>query len=237
MENESILVIDDNPEIVRFLERILTPLGYDVIGAANGQSGLDMVTTRAPDLIMLDMKMPCMNGLEVLTALRQIGCQAPVIFMTVHGSESIAVEAFRLGVRDYLIKPFSIEEVQQAIDRALQEARLAREKEELARDLIASETVRQTVVTLAHHINNHLTALGGNLALLQESLSGIVQDSRVSVTKIEAVLRALQRVTKVQQTTYHGQIRMIDIEAALNEELAQNGVHPEEELRSRQKDE
>jgi two-component system NtrC family sensor kinase len=220
--HETILVVDDSPEIMCFLERILTPLGYNVIGATDGQSGLDTSIAHTPDLIMLDMKMPRMTGLEMLTALRQTGCQTPVIFMTVHGSENIAVEAFRLGVRDYLTKPFAIEEVQQAVDHALQEARLRREEEELAHNLVAAETVRQTVVTLAHHINNHLTALSGNLTLLQETLARIVQDSHASLTQIETVLRVLQQITEVQHTPYHDQIYMIDIETALHEELAQN---------------
>jgi CheY-like chemotaxis protein len=231
MPNETILVVDDSIEIVRVLrEYMLTPLGYQVISAADGQSGLDMALRHTPDLIMLDMHMPRMGGVEVLTALRQTDCQAPVIFMTMHGSEGIVAEVFRLGVRDYLAKPFTIIEVQQAVDRALQETRLIREREELTRNLIASETVRQTAVTLAHYINNQLMVLSGNLILLQESLRQqlaqqpallkALQDSQASVAQIAAVIRVLQQTTQAEQTTYLGQTRMIDIEAALREEMA-----------------
>lgn len=231
MPNETILVVDDSLEIVRILkEYMLAPLGYQVISAPDGRSGLKLAVSRQPDLIMLDLHLPYMNGLQVLTALRQMNCQSPVIFMTMHGSESIVVEVFRLGVRDYLTKPFTVEEVQQAVDRALQEVRLVREREELTRNLIASETVRQTAVTLAHYVNNHLMVLGGNLTLLQEALrkelphrtalSKMIQDSQDSTDLIAAVIRVLQRTTNAQQSTYHGQIRMIDIEAALREEMA-----------------
>lgn len=231
MPNETILVVDDSADIVQVLkEYMLVPLGYEVISAADGRSGLKLAVSRQPDLIMLDMHLPFMDGLQVLTALRQANCQAPVIFMTMHGSESIVVEVFRLGVRDYLAKPFKIEEVQQAVDRALQEVRLVREREELTRNLIASETVRQTAVTLAHYINNYLMVLSGNLTLLkealrkelprQEALAKMVQDSQDSTDLIAAVIRVLQRTTNAQQSTYHGQIRMIDIEAALREEMA-----------------
>lgn len=231
MPNETILVVDDSVEIVRILkEYMLIPLGYQVISAADGRSGLNLAVSRQPDLIMLDMHMPLMGGVEVLTALRQTDCQAPVIFMTMHGSESIVAEVFRLGVRDYLAKPFTVEEVQQAVDRALQETRLMREREELTRNLIASETIRQTAVTLAHYINNRLMVLSGNLTVLEEilrqtlleqpTLQKILQDSQESAAEIGAVIRVLQRTTQAEQTTYHGQIRMIDIETALREELA-----------------
>ena len=239
MSGETILVVDDSVEIVRILEEyILIPLGYQVINAADGRSGLNLALLHQPDLIMLDMHLPYMDGIAVLMALRQADCQAPVIFMTMHGSESIVAEVFRLGVRDYLAKPFTTKDVQQAVDRALQETRLIREREELTRNLIAAETVRQTAVTLAHHINNQLMVLSGNLSLLQsklgQELAGrpallkMLQDSQNSATQIEAVIRVLQRTTNPQQTTYHGQTRMIDIEAALQEELARLKEQTEE---------
>jgi len=231
MTCETILVVDDNLDFARTLERYtLAPLGYQVLYAANGQSGLQLAVSHLPDLILLDMNMPNMTGMEMLRALRQTDCTSPVIFMTMHGSESIAVDAFRLGVRDYLVKPFAIEEAQQAVDRALREKRLIREKEDHAQNLLIAETVRRTVVTLSHYINNYLTALNGNLSLLAEAfpqenwddldLLLTLQEAQDSSRKIEAVLRVLQSVTKVEHTTYHAQISMIDIENDLQKELA-----------------
>lgn len=230
MPNETILVVDDSEEIVRVLtDYMLVPLGYQAITASNGRRGLELAVSRRPDLIMLDMQMPVMSGLDVLTALRKTDCQAPVIFMTMHGSESIVVEVFRLGVRDYLAKPFTMEEVQRAVDGALQESRLRREREELARNLIASETVRQTAVTLSHYINNQLMVLSANLTLLKQvlarelpqhaNLQKMLRDSQSSTDQIAAVIRVLQRTTHAEQTTYLGETRMIDIEAALREEM------------------
>jgi DNA-binding response OmpR family regulator len=232
MANETILIVDDSPEIVRFLKSyVLGPMEYKVLTAPDGQAGLHMAISNPVDLIMLDMNMPKMTGVQMLVALRQTECKAPVIFMTVHGSESIAVEVFRLGVRDYLVKPFTVDEVRLVIDRALREIRLSREKEELSRNLVASETVRQTIVTLAHYINNNLQILNGGFSLLiegmqkdkidKEFLAGILKDCKNSVTQIETVMRVLQRVTKVKQTTYYGQANMLDIDSALREEQKQ----------------
>ena len=229
MANETILVVDDSPEIVRFLKSyVLAPLEYKVLTASDGQEGLNMAVTNPVDLIMLDMNMPKMTGLQMLIALRQTECKSPVIFMTVHGSENMAVEVFRLGVRDYLVKPFTVDEVRIVIDRALRETRLAKEKEELSRNLIASDTVRQTVITLAHYINNNLMILNGGFSLLLEGMQkdtidkqyllGILQDCKNSVGQIETVMRVLQKATKVKQTSYYGQSNMLDIDTALREE-------------------
>jgi CheY-like chemotaxis protein len=231
MPNETVLVVDDNPRFTHALaEYMLLPLGYQVVHAPNGQKGLKMVSSHKPDLIMLDMNMPYMSGLEMLKMLRKNDYQAPVIFMTAEGSEHTAVEAFRLGVRDYLVKPFTMEELKRTVDAALQETRLARDKEKLTHDLIVSETVRKTIVTLSHYINNYLMVLTGNLSLVQDEipqdlpnhavLIKALKDSQKNANKIAAVLRILRRVTSVEQTTYHGQVKMIDIEAALKEELA-----------------
>jgi DNA-binding response OmpR family regulator len=228
--NETILIVDDSPDIVLFLKQyILMPLGYKVLTASDGQSGLDIALANKPDLIMLDMNMPRMTGLQMLVALRQTEVQCPVIFMTLHGSEHIAVEVFRLGVRDYLVKPFTVEEVERAVDRALQEVRLAREKEELARNLAASDAVRQTVITMAHYINNNLMVLSGGMAILKEncedqkdeqvSNATIIRDCITSLSRIEAVMRVLQKVTNIREASYHGNIRMLDIEKALKDEL------------------
>lgn len=228
MPDETILVIDDSRDFVKTLiNYMLIPMGYQTLHAIDGKKGLEMATKHSPDLILLDMNMPRLSGLETLYALRQTDCTAPVIFMTMHGSESIAVNAFRLGVRDYLTKPFSTTELQKAVDSALHESRLSREKEELSRDLLVSETIRQTVVTLAHYINNNLMILTSSLELLAEMLpkdnttpQQIIRDSKKSTRKIEAVIRVLQKVTKAELATYHGQVKMIDIERALRKELA-----------------
>lgn len=230
MANETILVVDDSPEIVRFVKQyILQPLGYKVLSTGDGQSGLEMAVANNPDLILLDMSMPRMSGLQMLAALRQTSCQAPVIFMTMHGSENIAVEVFRLGVRDYLVKPFTVEEVHQAIDRSLREIRLGREKEMLMKELVAAETIRQTVITLAHYLNNSLMVVQAGLGLIQEGiqknqldaalLKQIITDSLTSANRIEAVMRVLTKITKVQQVAYQGPVKMIDIEEALRKEL------------------
>jgi DNA-binding response OmpR family regulator len=229
MAGETILIVDDSREIRILLDvDILPAMGFKTFAAADGREGLELAGRCQPDLILLDMNMPRMSGLEMLAALRAAQSMAPAILMTAYGSEHVAIEAFRLGVRDYLVKPFTPDEMLQAVDRALNESRLARQQEELNRNLLAAEAVRITVVTLAHYLNNHLTTLKGGLTLLGESLAekapdpyllDVLQASRKSALSIQAVMKVLQDATGMRLSSYTDTTMMVDIEAALREEL------------------
>jgi len=227
MPNETILVIDNNLEMRESLKRILAMDGYPIRCAADGDSGLQLAIQLQPDLILLDMSLPDLNGLQLLEALHQSECRAPVIFMTAFGSERMVVEALRLGVRDYLNKPFSAEEVRRAVEAAQRERRLAAQREALNRELVAAEAVRVTVVTLSHYLNNYLMSLEANLELIEEGLpnnagaglSEAVKCGKFSARCIEAVLKVLHKTTKVSLAPYAGSTPIIDIEAALRREL------------------
>ncbi len=230
MKKETILIVDDDREL-RLLLRVLLSPAYDAIEAENGRQGLLYADQFDPDLILLDMSMPEMSGIEMLEELQQKGCKIPVIFITAAGSEYVAIQAFKLGVHDYLTKPFHRHEVSKAIDNALRETRLVKEQKRLENQLAAIEAVHQTVTTLSHHINNQLMVIQGGLSLLCEShlwqemieddpaLNEILADSQAGASYINAVLRVLQRVTNIELSTYHDEEMMIDIKTVLKEEL------------------
>jgi DNA-binding response OmpR family regulator len=236
MAGETILVVDDSPPMRELMERaILEPMGYRVITAPDGNAGLRAAVGASPDLILLDMSMPGMSGLEMLEALRRTNCESPVILMTSHGSENIAVEAFRLGVRDYLIRPIRLEDARRAVDRALRESRLAGEREELSRSLLTAEAVRVTVATLSHYLNNHLMAVSGSLTLLGEALEQdepetdareILYQGKQSLQRIQVVLNVLRRATEVKTTPYAGAAPMLDIATTLETELEKISAAP-----------
>jgi two-component system NtrC family sensor kinase len=136
---ERILVVDDSQRIRSALRQaILEPEGYRVLTAPDGQAGLALALREHPDVVLLDVNMPRMDGLEVLEKLHEAHYEWPVILMTLHGSEEVAVQAFRLGVYDYLRKPFKVQDVLGCVRRALRESRLKRERDELLKRLEAS---------------------------------------------------------------------------------------------------
>ena len=125
MENsrERVLVADDHRENVRFIvDAILKPNGFQWIEASDGADALQKALDEKPDLLLLDVQMPKMHGLQVLEALQERGVHIPVVLMTFHGSEEIAVRGFRMGARDYVIKPFTVQEMLSAIEGALSDA-------------------------------------------------------------------------------------------------------------------
>jgi DNA-binding response OmpR family regulator len=117
---KKVLVIEDRRENIVFIaNNILRPEGWEVITARDGELGLQKAIEEKPDLIITDLKLPGMHGLDVLEALNKRGLHIPAIVMTFHGSEETAIRAFRLGAADYLIKPFNIDDMLNAINRAL----------------------------------------------------------------------------------------------------------------------
>jgi FixJ family two-component response regulator len=185
---ERILVIDDSQRIRSALrEVILEPEGYHVLTAHDGQAGLECALRERPDLILLDVNMPRMTGLEVLEKLDQARYEWPVILMTLHGSEEVAVQAFRLGARDYLRKPFKVEDVLACVRRALVESQLLRQREELLKRL---EAVNRQ---LKRRVND-LTALSAigqavtSLVDLKSVLSRVVEASVFLCQADEGVL-------------------------------------------------
>lgn len=187
MSGECILVIDDSKEIVKHLtQRILPTFGYKTIHAADGKTGLQLIREKSPDLVMLDYNLPKMTGIDVLQHMAQESLNTPVVLMTGYGSELSAIEAFRLGAKDYLIKPFTIDEIIETIDRALLEKRLLHDKEKLAEQLrrVKVEISRQT------HQMNTLFNIGKAITSL------------LSVDKVlERVLEAASYLTNAEEST------------------------------------
>lgn len=137
MSGETVLVADDRTDNIDFLRQyVLEPNGYIVKIATDGNQALRIALNEDVDLVISDLVMPKLNGLELMEELHKAGKQIPTILMTFHGSEETAVTAFRLGARDYIIKPFTVEEMAEAIDRALAEARLRTERDELTDNLL-----------------------------------------------------------------------------------------------------
>jgi len=118
MNNRTILVVDDEPQIRRVLRATLSSNGYEVLEAKDGPEAIDMVIRERPDLILLDVNMPGMSGLEACSKIR-LSYQGPIIMVTVRNTERDKVVALDAGADDYVVKPFAIGELLARIRAAL----------------------------------------------------------------------------------------------------------------------
>jgi diguanylate cyclase (GGDEF)-like protein/PAS domain S-box-containing protein len=136
MSIPTILVTDDNLEISYFLAKKLLPsFGYKTLQAGTGKEALEIIRRFRPDLALLDLQLPDMDGLDILRELAKEDRTVPAILMTAHGSEQVAVDAFRLGVQDYLSKPVDQERLKHTIARILSQRNMEEEKARLTSQL------------------------------------------------------------------------------------------------------
>ncbi|AEF94030.1 two component, sigma54 specific, transcriptional regulator, Fis family [Desulfotomaculum nigrificans CO-1-SRB] len=114
-----ILVIDDEEHMCWALEKGLRQEGYQVLTATRGKQGLELIRNEVPSLVILDLKMPEMDGLEVLVRAKEMMPKLPVIMITAHGTIDTAIEAMKLGATDYITKPFDLDELKLVVKQAL----------------------------------------------------------------------------------------------------------------------
>lgn len=145
-----ILLIDDEPQILRALKTILSAGRFRVISAVNGEQGLALAASQSPDLIILDLTLPDMDGIQVCEQIREWSA-TPIIVLSVRDSERDKVAALDKGADDYLVKPFGIDELMARIRVALRHS---------AQSLGNKETVIK-VGSLAIDLARHITTLNG----------------------------------------------------------------------------
>jgi GAF domain-containing protein/FixJ family two-component response regulator len=207
MTAEKVLVVDDAQGVIDFLsDYVLRPNGYEVLSAVDGEGGLALALSQKPDLIILDLEMPKMSGMEVLESLNREGVDVPVIIITFHGSETIAAQSFRMGVKNYITKPFKMEEILGAVEQALRESRLERDRADLVRRLKSANTELERRIrefNILHGIGQAMNSL-----LHLEDLLRRAVEAAVYVTGAEqAAVHLLDEDGSPQVEAQHGRRR------------------------------
>jgi two-component system NtrC family sensor kinase len=174
-----ILIADDNRDIREFLEQaVLTPAGYRVRSVGDGLSALTLARELLPDLVITDLQMPGLQGLDLVRRLRLDRPTLPVILMTSEGSEQVAIETLRAGAADYLAKPFEAEQLLAAVGRALAEGRRWRALEEEQAD------ARHSAATLERRLQEFEA-----LSLIGRTVTAVLDLDTVLTTVVEAAVR------------------------------------------------
>src|SRR5215467_5054925 len=142
-ESAQILVVDDEGAIRYSISKTLQRVGYQVSAAASGEEALEMLADQNFDVVLTDIRMPGLTGVELLSKIREKAPDAIVILMTGYASLGTAVESLRLGAHDYLIKPSSSQDIRQSVARGLERARNLRRRRALL-DAIRSNVFELT---------------------------------------------------------------------------------------------
>ena len=203
-----VLVVDDEPAILRFLRAGLSGEGYVVLEAMTGQAALDQVRRKAADLVVLDLGLPDIDGLEVIRNLRDTGAALPIIVLSSREDEKAKVDALDLGADDYVTKPFGMDELQARI-RAAQRHRLQQQGElpifrcgELTVDLVRRiVTVRGQEVKFSPREYDLLRLLVANAGkvLTHNHILREVWGPNTDVQYLRIYIRALRQ--KIEQDT------------------------------------
>ncbi len=215
-ENEKLLLVEDEEYLLKSLEVFLkNETNYEIFTASNGKEAIEIINNKDISLILTDLKMPEIGGIEMMEHVKNKSLDIPVIVMTAYASLNSAVEALRLGVYDYLIKPYEFDMVLIVINRAIERIRLT----EKAKDAEKLKTIAEAGVTLNHEINNPLTGIMGYVELLIDDFA----DDKEEVKKMLKIVldnsqkhadgvRKLQEIRKYVTTKYAAKQPMLDLD-------------------------
>ncbi len=142
---QGILIVEDEPKLSRLLELSLTEEGFAVHRVVSAEAGLSLLGQQEVELVLTDLKLPGMSGLEFLQAVKRTNASIPVIVMTAFGTVETAVEAMKSGASDYVLKPFSLEEIKLIVRKELDVRRLHEENRSLREALSQRYTFRNIV--------------------------------------------------------------------------------------------
>jgi nitrogen regulation protein NR(I) len=153
-----VLIIDDDDQLRKSFEKLLSQEGFTVESAPSGEAGLKLVQEKVPDLVVLDMRLPGMNGLETFEAIHGVEPKLPVVIMTAYGTTETAIEATKMGAFDYILKPFDIPDMLGVIGQALEAGRFMRSPVDM--DAMPDEASREALIGRSRVMQEVYKAIG-----------------------------------------------------------------------------
>jgi diguanylate cyclase (GGDEF)-like protein/PAS domain S-box-containing protein len=168
----NVLIVDDDPFALQSIAKVLEGESYEVTTAASGSEALDLLKQESFDLVLTDLRMPDVDGLEVLRQAKEIAPQAVVLILTGYASVESAIEALREGAYDYLVKPSSDDELKLKIERGLETVRLAEERQR------TEEALERRAIQLAtlNRVGRQVASILDQQELLQQAVDAVRED-------------------------------------------------------------
>ena len=183
----TILIIEDEAKMRRLLELNLGEDGFKTVSAPDAETGLRLLASEQVDLVLTDLKLPGMSGLELLQAVKRQNAALPVVVMTAFGSVETAVEAMKAGATDYVLKPFSLAEMRMVVHKELDVSRLREENRSLREalgekyshpNIVAGSAKMQEVLALVERVvpTNSTVLLGGESGVGKDLIARVIHE-------------------------------------------------------------
>ena len=154
----TILIVDDDDQLRKSFHKLLTEEGYRVVSAASGESGIDIFRQTVPDLVVLDVRLPGINGIETFRVMHAVEPKLPVIIMTAFGTTETAIEATKMGAFDYILKPFEIPDMLAVIQQGLEAGRFMRTP--VAMDAVPEIDAKEAIIGRSKQMQEVYKAIG-----------------------------------------------------------------------------
>lgn len=217
--NKRVLIVDDEKNIVDILKFNLGKEGYDTVCAYDGRDGLDKARSMNPDLILLDVMLPYMDGFQVCRTLRSEGNEVPIIMITAREEETDKVMGLELGADDYITKPFSVRELLARVKTNIRRASAG----QASPSEYSGEILRfgELVIDIGRH---SVFRDGRELELTQREYELI----KFLAERPGKVISRQELMSEVWQYDYYGDLRAVDVAVRrLREKLEKNPAEPE----------
>src|SRR5689334_19720477 len=183
----SILIVEDEAKMRRLLELNLGEQGFTTHAVADAEAGLKLLVQEKVDLVVTDFRLPGMNGLEFLQAIKRVNAALPVVMMTAYGSVESAVEAMKMGASDYVLKPFSLEEMTLVVRKELDAHNLREENRSLRealgqryqyKNIVAQSDKMQAVLAMVERVapTNSTVLLGGESGVGKDLIARAIHE-------------------------------------------------------------
>ena len=215
LKKTTILAADDDPQILRLVTRNLQFEGYEVIGVSDGQAALEQIEAHSPDLVLLDVMMPRMDGFTVTQQVREFSA-VPIIILTARGEDADKIRGLDLGADDYLTKPFSVEELLARVRAVIRRNQFAADPHGLS----ATTTVGELTIDFAQHL---VTVHGSEIPLTPTEyriLAYLAQNAGRVITQ-DLLLE------QVWGTDYLGESHMLQVNInRLRHKIEDDHTHP-----------